>query len=385
MSLLRTLQSFKKSLSSYQPLIEVRIDGEKLIRNLKEYQKKAPGVNVAPVLKSNAYGHGLVPVAQTLDPFICGESSFLRKEKCEDKKRSGASFFVVDSVYEAQQLRREGIRSKIVILGYTPLSNILSNRLKNVAFTITSLEELKTITLKKSPSFHLKIDTGMHRQGLLLQEIEPAIQILKANPNIHLEGLCSHFADADGEDEKFTQKQIHAWKMAMELFKPYFPTIEFTHLANTAGVKFANQVAANTMRVGLGLYAGVLEMHSVVSGVKTIEPGDYVGYGCTFRAGKIMRIATIPAGFFEGVDRRLSNQGFVKIRDRFCPIVGRVSMNITTVDVSAFPDLELGEKVIIRSANSKDPNSVENIAKMCNTVPYEILIHIPAQLRRVLI
>jgi len=374
MSLFRTLQSFKKSLSSYQPLIEVRIDRAKLIQNLREYQKKAPGVNVAPVLKSNAYGHGLIPVAQTLDPFIC-----------EDKKRSKASFFVVDSLYEAQQLRLEGIRAKIVVIGYTPLPNILSNRLKHVAFTIISLAELKTLALKKPTSFHLKIDTGMHRQGLLLQEIEPAIQILKSNPKIRLEGVCSHFADADGEDEKFTQKQIHAWEKALELFKPHFSTIEFTHLSNTPGAKFADRIAANTMRVGIGLFSGVLEIHSVVSGVKTIEPGDCVGYGCTFRAEKIMRIATIPAGFFEGIDRRLSNQGFVKIRDRFCPIIGRVSMNITSVDVSAFLDINVGEKVIIRSANSKDPNSIENIAKMCNTVPYEILVQVPSQLRRILI
>lgn len=368
MSFLRTLQSFKKSLSSYQPLIEVRIDGKKLIQNLEEYQKKAPGLKVAPVLKSNAYGHGLVPVAQTLDPFICDESSF----------------FVVDSLYEAQQLRSEGIRSKIVIIGYTPLANILSNRLKNVAFTIISLKELKTLTFKKTTALHLKIDTGMHRQGLLLQEIEPAIHILKTNPRIRLEGLCSHFADADGAEETFTQKQIHTWKKALELFKPHFPTIEFTHMANTAGAKFADQITANTIRVGLGLFSGVMELHSVVSGIKTIKPNDCVGYGCTFRAEKIIQIATIPAGYFECVDLRLSNQGFVKIRDRFCPIVGRVSMNITSVDISAFPDLELGEKVILISAHPKDPNSVENIAKLCNTIPYEILIHIPAQLRRIL-
>ena len=126
-------------------------------------------------------------------------------------------------------------------------------------------------------------------------------------------------------------------------------------------------------------------MQSVISSVKTIQPREYVGYGMTYKATHEIKIATIPVGYFEGINRKLSNQGMVKIRDILCPIIGKVSMNITTVDVSNVPDIILGDKVTVISNSKKDPNSIINIAKMCGVIPYEILVQIPQHLRRIVI
>lgn len=379
MRLFSVLRKIKKSLSSYRPSVEILIYKENLLYNLNEYKQKYPKLAFAPVLKSNAYGHGLTQIAQVLD-----------KEKIV--------FLVVDSLFEAMTLRSEGVKSQILVIGYTSVENIESSKILNVVFTITSLEQLQAIDrqLKNVKKFHLKIDTGMHRQGILLNEIEAAIKIIKQNKDINLEGICSHLADADNEDENFTQFQINQWQKAVQMFKQNFTTIKFFHLSATPGMKYVDKFFSNVTRLGIGLYGintasfpkislkPVLEMQSVVSSIKNINIGECVGYGATFKAKKAMKIATIPIGYFEGIDRRLSNKGYFKIKDVQCPIVGRLSMNIASLDITAVPNVKLGDWVIAISNNPQNKNSVENMAKMAGTIPYEILIHIPQHLRRII-
>lgn len=362
----------------HTPLVEITISKERLLGNLRFFQKNNPGLGIAPVLKSNAYGHGLALVAKIVD-----------KEKIP--------FLVVDSYHEALVLRNEGIRSKILIIGYTPLDNVLKQKLKNVAFTIVSLEQLQEVSknLKRPARFHLKIDTGMHRQGLLPESVNYVLSLIRNNPSIIVEGICSHLADADGPRSEFTKGQIKTWNEVAKRFKKEFPGILYFHLSATGGASYSKEMTANVLRLGIGLYGidpsedarinslkPALEMKSVISGTKMIEKGEYAGYNITFIAPKKMRIATIPAGFYEGVDRRLSNKGFVKIGDKFCPIVGRVSMNITTIDVSEVTSVTLNTPVTIISNNYSDKNSIEESAKLAGTSPYDLLVHIQQGLRR---
>ena len=379
MRLVNILRKIKKSFSNYRPSVEILIYKENLLHNLNEYKQKYPKLSFAPVLKSNAYGHGLTQIAQILD-----------KEKI--------AFLVVDSLFEAMSLRNEGIKSPILIIGYTSAENIQGDQLANTTFTITSLEQLQEITsrLKSVKNFHLKIDTGMHRQGILLNEIEAVIKIIKQNKYINLEGVCSHLADADNEEESFTQFQIDQWEEAVQMFKQNFTTIKFFHLSATAGMKYIDKFFSNVARLGIGLYGintasfvkinlkPVLEMQSVISSIKNINIEECVGYGATFKANKAIKIATIPVGYFEGIDMRLSNKGYFKIKDVQCPIVGRLSMNIASLDITVVPDVKLGDWVIVISNNPQDKNSVENMAKLAGTIPYEILIHIPQHLRRII-
>lgn len=381
--MIRALFRFLRKIKfHYTPLVEVRIFRDRILHNLSEFHATLPSdVRIAPVLKSNAYGHGLVQVAQCLSDV-------------------DIPFLVVDSYYEALVLRNERVKTPLVVIGYTTKENMIQNNLKNVSFTVISKEELEDISKYTSLPchIHLKIDTGMHRQGIRLEDCCEAISMIQKNPNIILEGICTHLADADNEDAEYTQTQIHVWNIVVKTFRHAFPFIKFLHVAATCGSSFSQSIDANVVRLGMGLYGiapcavlkklalqPALEMRSMVSSVKQIERGDMIGYNGTYTADASMCIATVPVGYFEGVDRRLSNKGFVKIRGKECRIIGRVSMNIITIDVSVLSGIKIGEPVIIISPDSEDKNSVERIADMCDAIPYEILVHIPAQVRRTIV
>ena len=363
-----------------EPLITLSVSKRVILENLESFRNMTPHGIVAPVLKSNAYGHGLALVATILE-----------------KNAPRAPFFVIDSYFEASALRNEGIRTPLLIIGYTSPEIILKNKLPHVICTITSLDTLKKISTyagnkENTPvKIHLKIDTGMKRQGVLIDEIETAISLIKNSKNITLEGICSHLPDADNTDASFTREQIKLWNNVVKKFRAEFPTLAYWHLSNTDGHAFSNDIDANVSRLGIGLYmhpTPTLEMKTIVTGIKKIKRGDKVGYNGTFTPQKDMTIATIPVGYFEGVDRRLSNKGVVKIckngNDYFAPMCGRVSMNITTIDVSGIEGLSVGDSVIVFSSDKKESNSIEAVAKTCDTISYEILVHIPAHLKRVI-
>ena len=380
MGLLKYLRTLKKSFNRYIPSVEILISKNNLLHNLEEYKKEYPQLSLAPVLKSNAYGHGILQIAKILG-------------------REGIVFFVVDSLCEAAVLRNDGCKSPILVIGYASPENINNGKLSNVAFTITGLEQLQAIAriIKTRKKFHLKIDTGMHRQGILPEQANDAIKIIKTSNFINLEGVCSHFANADDADAGFTKLQIERWEKAVVPFKQNFPNLKFFHISATAGVPYSGQIYANVARIGMGLYGidtssltklnlkPVLQMRSVISSVKMIPAGECVGYGITYKASKPVKVATVPTGYFEGVDRRLSNQGFLKVANRHCPIIGKISMNMTSIDITSLPEIKLGDSVIIISDNKNDFNSAEQMAKLAGITPYEILARIPQHLRRMVI
>ena len=373
-------RKWREARYGYTRLVEIFVYKNHLFHNLKQYQKIDPSSRVAPVLKSNAYGHGLIEVARVFD-------------------QPETPFLVVDGYYEALILRNEGVRVPILVIGYTATENIVACRLNNVAFTILDLPQLHDLsaTLTVPQRIHLKIDTGMNRQGMLMTEVEDAFAAVKKNKHLILEGLCSHLADADGADESFTLLQIERWNEVAKAAKNTFPGIKYLHLANTAGSYYAPRIKANVMRVGIGLYGfnpsprqrldlkPALEIRSRVGAVKWIKKGDKVGYNVTYEAEHDMPLAVVPTGYNSCVDRRLSNKGFFTINGTPCPIVGRVSMNITTIDAGALDAVQRGDVVTVISAQKEDKNSVENIARLCNTIPYIILVNISPQLRRVVV
>jgi alanine racemase len=370
----------KKEASAYEPLIKIFIYKSNIIHNLRTFQNQYKDLRFAPVLKSNAYGHGISEVSSILD-------------------KEGLPFFVVDSLFEAKILSNLSIKTPILVIGYTSAQNIQMKKYRNVAFTITSLEHLRLLDkeLGHTADFHLKIDTGMHRQGIMKDEIESALNILRRNKYIKLVGLCTHFADADNIDSTFTESQISLWNEVAAMFRATLPSIKYFHCANSAGVYYANKVFGNVARIGVSLYGvnvsphekldlkPALEMVSVISGIRHINAGEYVGYNITFKSEKPMKIATVPVGYFEGVDRRLSNVGAFLVKGVPCPIVGRISMNITTIDVSLVPNVSINDKVVVISADKNAPNSLENISKTIGTIAYENLVRIPQHLKRVIV
>lgn len=380
MHLLKKLKIWLKTISKKllnhnnpESLIKITISKSSLLHNLSEFKKLNPQNTIAPVLKGNAYGHGLVEVASIV------------KDQSE--------LLIVDSYFEAKKLRENNIKNHLLVIGYVRPENMNCRKLRNISYTITSLEMLKSI--ESATKIHLKIDTGMHRQGILPSEISEAFEYIKNNKSIALEGICSHFADADNADTAFTEKQIALWNTIVENAQKTFPTIKYTHISNTFGHTFSDKITASTSRLGIGLYGlvnikgldlkPVLEMKTIITGIKKIKKEDSVGYGVTFTANKDMIIATIPLGYYEGLDRNLSNKGFVKVQNTMCPIVGRISMNITIVDISALSNAKIGDEVLVISSYKKDLNSIESMAKIAAKINYEISVKIPSDIRRIVV
>lgn len=376
-------RQLQKRFMMYTPLIEVSVSRENLLHNLHTYQRLYPNIRIAPVLKSNAYGHGLELVAHLLD-------------------NEDIAFFMVDSLYEARTLRTASIRTRILVMGYVRPQDMVRAPQHNLDFAIVDIEQLRQVAslLSHPLRLHLKIDTGMHRHGIMPRIVPEAIKLLKSNNNLQLVGIGSHFADADSEGLEFSQAQIDAWSMIAPQVSEGFPDLSYRHIAATKGVRFGAITETNIARVGIGLYGfdtspsgetdvkPVLELRSSITSIRDIETGEFVGYNATYRVSGNARIATVPLGYFEGVDRRLSNKGFMMVQGIACPIVGRVSMNMTSIDVSEVPSARVGDEVIAISRDSNEPNSVSNIVRAISTeeyteTEYVILAHVPQHLRRV--
>lgn len=372
----------------HEVLIEIVVHRDCLLHNLAQFRTAHPGIAVAPVLKSNAYGHGLIQTAKILA-----------------SAGPAIPFFCVDSYAEALILRNEGIRTPILVIGYTPLGNMERNSLRDIAFGVMSMEELRRLVgadrgpRRRPVTIHLKIDTGMHRQGILPEELGEALGLIARTQAVVLQGAYSHLADADAPESALTETQIRRWNATARTIKAWaakegMPPIRYFHLANTAGSSRTAEIDANAMRPGIGLYGvasspdrglrllPALEMRTRITSVRKIATGEHVGYNATFTARREMTVATIPVGYAEGIDRRLSNKGTVLVQGIPCPIVGRVNMNITSVDVTNIPEAKLDDEVLAVSAEPGAPNSIENMAKLCAASPYELLVHLPDRIRR---
>lgn len=356
--------------------MRVEVSEDALLGNLTSLRATAPGWSIAPVLKSNAYGHGLRLVASLFE------------------REGGSPFFCVDSYFEAETLRMEGIRTPLLVMGYTPRSVIENNSLQHVSFVITSLEQLSEIQ-DSSISIHLKVDTGMHRQGIDQKDLDAALDIITSS-SLSLEGVMSHFAASEDITSSLTKHQIEVWNHVVGVCRKRIPSITYYHIANSGGIAHHKLINANCARAGIGLYGinpgtikepltPALRMVSRISEIRTLGPGESVGYGGTFTTDKEMKIATVPVGYFEGVDWRLSNRGSFLVHGKRAPLVGRVSMNITSCDVTDIEGVRREDEVIIISEKDESPCSVSSLARVCGCIPYEVLIHIPQHLRRVVV
>ncbi len=371
-------------LSPSHPLIGVGISKAALLHNLHTYQQAYPDLALAPVLKSNAYGHDLGLVARTLDS-------------------ERIAFFMVDSLYEARRLRTAGIRSRILVMGYVRPEDIASSTLATVDFAITDIEQLRVLTecVTSPVRIHLKLDTGMHRQGILPDDVQVATEYILGEPLLRLVGVCSHFADADTEVSAHNETQLSTWSTSLTALEEQFGTIEYKHFAATKGARFAKQAGTNVLRLGIGLYGfdtsplgassllPVLELRSIVGELRTVSASEFVGYNATYATTKETAVATIPAGYYEGIDRRLSNKGFVRVRGSLCPIIGRISMNMISVDVTDVPGVCTGDSVLLIERAPDSPLSIPSIASTVSTDEYKesiyvLLAHIPQHLKRVL-
>ena len=367
--------------AEYISLNKITVSKDALIFNHHSLQKAHPTSGICPVLKSNAYGHGLQQVAPIFDAMNC-------------------PFLIVDSLFEAYELSKLHVKTPILILGYTDPRNF---SVKQLPFHV-AVFDLKTAAAlnitQRNCQVHLFIDTGMNREGIRVEELPQFLKTFSSFKNLRVTGLCSHFADADNnESQQFTHTQVEQFKKAHAIVTQYGYYPVYRHISASAGAFAVNDPIFNMIRGGLAHYgispfntaakknsfitlAPALQFSSTLVQIKKIKKGEIIGYNCTFTAKKDMTIGLLPAGYYEGVDRRLSNRGTVTIQGVACPIVGRVSMNMTTVDISNVPSPRIGEDVIIFSREHSDINSLSNAAVQSETIPYDLLVHLAHTTKR---
>ena len=358
------------SKKEYKTLNLIKINKRSLLENFFFFQKQNPQAKICPVLKSNAYGHGLKLIGKFVDQEIKPE------------------FICVDSLYEAYELEKINIKTPILILGYTFPENF---KYKKIDFRIPVFDpETLKILNKYQPGIkvHIKADTGMNRLGVKEKEIGYFIDSLLHCCNVKVEGIFSHLADADNKDESFSRQQIIVFKRIIKKFENAGFKFKYKHVCATGGSLKFKDPEFNLIRLGLGFYQTpqpALKLVSHIVDIKEIEKNETVGYSCTFTAKKRIKIAVLPIGYYDGVDRRLSNKGGVSVGSKLCPVIGRVCMNITMVDISNAKNAKVGDEVIVYDNNLKSPNNIVNTAKIIDSTPYEVLINLSETTRRILV
>lgn len=357
----------------------IRVDLDKLVHNFKTLKETVgKEVKICPVVKADAYGHGAVEVSKTL-------------------LKAGASCLAVALVDEGIQLRQSGISCPVLVL--SPIEKAAFYQAAAYGFTVSvhrliDLDRAKAAaTLDKPLRLHLSINTGMNRDGLYsINDIKTALDTIRGDKRLMLTGAYTHFADADGETPGYTYRQLECFQKAREVL----PGGILIHAAASASSIRFPEARFHMIRPGIALYGypqvkteadfqPILSFHSVVSAVHLVEKGQSVSYGCTYHAPKDTLVATIAAGYGDGVFRALSNKGFALIGGVRCPIIGRVCMDQFMVDASRVPKVSVGDEAVLIGSQGEETIDAEEVGRLSGTVGYEVLTHHSQRVPRIYI
>jgi alanine racemase len=361
----------------------VEVDLTRLADNYGAIQKKVAPAKMMPILKANAYGHGLVQVARLMESL-------------------GADYLGVAVLEEGILLRERGVRAPILVLG-----GILGNQVPyfiqhNLTITASSVEKLWQVDevaeqLGTVAKVHLKIDTGMERIGVHYYSAESLLETTLQCRHIEVEGIFSHFANSESADLSYSRLQLERFHEVLSFYeKRALAPPRLRHMANSGGILQLPEANFDIVRPGLLLYgvypapetARSLLVHPALSWksrvvyFKVIQPGHPVGYGSTWVSDHQIRVVTVPVGYGDGYFRSMSHQAEVIIRRKRYPVVGMISMDQIVVNIeweSAYND----DEVILIGEMGDERITVENLAAWAGTIPYEVLTNINTRVPRV--
>lgn len=372
--------------NSYKTWVELDKDAAK--HNFESIKKLLkPSVKIWAVVKSNAYGHGLVDFSKIINNF-------------------GIHGFCVDSIPEAVKLRAAGIKKPILVLGPTLPGNHLSEAARhNIAITVSTFDALERLKrLKNPPKFHLKIDTGMHRQGFFVEDLYKVISLI-GNWELEigncLKGIYTHFADSKNfRDQSFTNLQLKEFKRACSILEGAgFKNLE-KHAAATSAALLNPATHLDAVRVGIGLYGltptaelrdhlsqkiklqPVLSWHTLVSEIKTIPRGSCIGYDLTECVKRETKVAILPIGYWHGFSRTLSSRGHALINGKPAKVLGRVCMDLVMVDATGIA-CEVGETATLIGRQANQEISAFDFANLSSTSHYEVLTRINPLIKKI--
>ena len=382
-------ESFNRSPEARPYRSWVEVSRDQIAANFRAIRNAVgASVEVMPVVKADAYRHGAVEVSRTLEA-------------------QGAQWLAVTSTEEGVALREAGVQARILVMAdFLPFTRetLLQNRLTPVIHSLEDLRELNKMAgaRQQRTAYHLKVDTGMGRLGVRASVEEIGQAVLDAG-NVWLEGLMTHFASAGNYMSGQTDAQVALFDSIAAGLERAGIRPQFLHLSSTIPIAYARRAAwAGMVRPGHAIYGYVspvrgkapdevldvkpaLAWRASVLAVKDLPTGALVGYGGMFRAPNPMRVAILAAGYADGIPHRLSNKGSVIARGHVVPILGAVSMDLTTIDATGVPELCVGDAVTLLGSEGAARIDAQQIARIAGTISYSVLCGIHARVRRIYI
>lgn len=366
------------------------IDLNQLAANFHQVKERVGATaRIMAVVKANAYGHGAVACARRL-------------------AAEGADWFGVALPEEAIELRDSGITQPVLCLaGFWPgqAAACIQHKLTSVVYRLDMLEALNQAAAAANviADVHVKVDTGMGRLGVRYDQLSGFVGALDRFRNVRVDGLMTHLAAADDNScEPLTLDQIHRFDNAVAVFREHGYRPTHLHLANSAGIFAHRESWGNLVRPGGVLYglwrdvlpssipeprlSSVMSLHSRIIQLKWVPPGETIGYGCTFEASRRSLIATLPVGYHDGYMRGFSNRSHVIVRGVYAPVAGRVSMDLTLIDVTDVPGVELHDPVTLLGWDGRNRElriRAEELARIAGTLSYEVTCGVGARVPRV--
>ena len=370
-------------------LVWVELDAKAPEHNLRQLRRgSAPNVLACAVVKANAYGHGVAPVASLLP---------------------SADWFGVNSLEEGLQMRSLGISRPVLLLGHVPLADLPAAVEADLSLTVYNRQTIESLSslapLPRPARVHVKVDTGTARQGVLPEDVEDFLRLVKNARNVVLEGLCTHFANIeDTLNHEYAEMQIARFNAALEAADRLGGRPPFIHTACTAAVILFSSTHFTMLRSGIGLYGlwpsretmvsarekggavpdfrPVLTWKTRIVQIKQVPEGSYVGYGCSYRTMRRTVLGVLPVGYSDGYDRALGNHAHVLVRGRRAPVIGRICMNLCMVDLTDVTAARLEDEVVLLGRSGNETISAETMAEWAGTINYEVVSRISPLLPR---
>jgi alanine racemase len=378
-------------------LVWAEIDLKAIAHNVAELRRiTQPKARLMAVVKANGYGHGTIEVAQ------CA-------------LQNGAETLGVARIEEGIRIREAGIKAPVLIFGYTlpdRADDLLKYELTTCVYTAASARKLSrtAAALGKKIKAHLKVDTGMGRLGQLPQNFEPdhstaiaadAIEetlAIAGLEGLELEGIWTHFASADSADKSYAEKQLHLFKDYLKHLSKAGLNPPVRHAANSAALMDMPQSHFDMVRPGIAIYGlypsdevrkkkltlkPAMALKARIIHLKKVPAGFKVSYGSTHETQQPTAIATVPVGYADGLNRLLSSRGQMLVHGQRVPIIGRVCMDLTMLDVGSIENVQPGDEVVVFGQQGNETLSVDEMAGLLNTINYEIVSTITARVPRV--
>ena len=378
-----TILSSSRTGSSDSPTVAT-ISLSALAHNVRETRRLLrSGCTIMAIVKADAYGHGGILITKSLSEL-------------------GIHRFGVATIQEGVALRESGIREEIIVLGGQfpwQLPDLVHFQLTPVISDAAILEDLIPLvkSLPQPYPVHLKVDTGMARLGLDPRSVSELVHSDNFTQSLSLQGIMTHLADADNEDPRGTQTQVQTFQQVIHNLKKEGVSIPLLSVANTAGILFHPTTHFDMVRPGLMLFGyppvrrpdftaelqPVMRLTTNIVQIRTVEAHQPLSYNGIFKTRRRSRIAVLPVGYANGYNRRLSNKGEVLIGQTRVPIVGRICMDMTLVDITDVPGVQRGDEVVLLGKQGNQHISALDIAAWQDTTPYEVLCNLGPRVNRI--